>query len=60
MLKQSRISKPHSSVFRQFQQQDSLKMGELREKVFAVVLWDQTAVRRVAVPAAAEGFVDCY
>jgi len=40
MLKQNRISKPHSIVFRQFPRQDLLKMGGLVEKVLAAVLWD--------------------
>jgi hypothetical protein len=38
MLKQSRLSKPLTIVFRQFRRQDSLKMGELVEKVLAAVL----------------------
>ena len=38
MFKQNRISKPLTIIFRQFKRQDSLKIGELVEKVLAVVL----------------------
>jgi hypothetical protein len=58
MFKQNRISKPHSIVFRRFQWQDSLKMGERGEKVPAVVFMGLIAVRRLAVPAPSEGLIE--
>jgi hypothetical protein len=59
MLKQNRISKPLTIIFRQFTRQDSLKMRELGEKVLAVVFIGLIAVRRSIIPATTEGFVEC-
>jgi hypothetical protein len=59
MPKQNRISKPLTIIFRQFKRQDSIKMGELGEKVLVVVFIGLIAVRRSIIPAAAEGFVEC-